>query len=317
MRPRLTFAPESSADERIDDVHVFRQQAELLGQILRGVADALGRVVDRKLATAPRRDGAVRLHRVVMLDGRAIGLCNFYRRRGGRRREVAPLRRRRSIAGIRHERIAQVLVENHRGLLDDIVDPDQRRGVFGLLECFRNHHRHVLSAVVDFRAEKRQALSRRWHGWTWHRGNITMGDHRDHARRTLRRGSVEIAYATGRDGALEQDSVSEARRGKFSGVARTSGDLEAPVDAIHRRPDVFPGLWRCIGHGFGSRDKHRVCPLRRGGTQKVGEGVVHGLSHVAFRKTELPSHYVRRSFNSSKARTIVRLASSILKELCS
>jgi hypothetical protein len=116
-----------------------------------------------------------------MLDGRAIGLCNFHRRRGGRRREVAPLRRRRSIAGIRHERIAQVLV--------------------------------------------------------------------DHARRTLRRGSVEIAYATGRDGALEQDSVSEARRGKFSGVARTSGDLEAPVDAIHGQSRDFPSVtnvWRSI-----------------------------------------------------------------------
>ena len=280
MRPRLTFASESSADERIDDVHVLRQQAELLGQILRGVADALGRVVDRKLSAAPCRDSAVRLHRVVMLDGRAIGLCNLHRRRGGRRREVAPLRRRRSIAGIRHERIAQVLVENHRGLLDDIVDLDQCGGVFGLLECFRNHHRNVLPAVVDFRAEKRQALSRRWHGWTWHRGNIAMRDHRDHARRSLRRGSVEIAYATGRDGALEQDSVSEARRGKFSSVARTSGDLEAPVDAIHGRPDVFPGLGWCTGHGFSSRDKHRVYPLRSGCTQDIGEEVIHGFSHI-------------------------------------
>src|SRR4029077_3806872 len=89
MGPRLTLAAEASADERVDDVHVLRLDLELLGKVLCGVADALRCVVYGEAGAVPRRDGSVRLHRIVMLGWRAVDLVDFERRGHRRRCEVA------------------------------------------------------------------------------------------------------------------------------------------------------------------------------------------------------------------------------------
>src|SRR5579859_7875677 len=72
MRPDLALATESAAVKEGDDVYVFLRDAEDLRGALLNSADVLGGVVKQQAIAVPLRDGGVRLHGIVMMNGGGV-----------------------------------------------------------------------------------------------------------------------------------------------------------------------------------------------------------------------------------------------------
>ncbi len=67
MRPRPQRRAEGAADERVDDPHLLRIDAEAARDLVPLVADPLRLAPQRQPVALPLRHGRVRLHRVVLL----------------------------------------------------------------------------------------------------------------------------------------------------------------------------------------------------------------------------------------------------------
>ena len=74
VRPRLAFAPKRTAHERRDDVDQLRLDTEHRRHASANAERPLRRVVQRQAIAGPRRDGSVRLQRIVMFRRRPVRL---------------------------------------------------------------------------------------------------------------------------------------------------------------------------------------------------------------------------------------------------
>ena len=79
VRPRRALRTEPAADEARDDAHVLGGQAEHRSELAARADHALRRVVEGEPVALPQRDGGVRLHRVVVLDGRRVHVVDLGR----------------------------------------------------------------------------------------------------------------------------------------------------------------------------------------------------------------------------------------------
>ena len=95
VRPDGAFGAEAAADEWALDVDVFGRDGEGAGEGRAVAGDALGGVVDVELVAVPRGDGGVRLHGVVVLDRRGVGLVDGDGGLGERGVGIAAVRVRR------------------------------------------------------------------------------------------------------------------------------------------------------------------------------------------------------------------------------
>jgi hypothetical protein len=253
VRPRRSFAAERAADERRHDLDIFFRDAERFRHRGADREDVLRRVVQRELVAFPRRDERMRLHRIVMLVWRAIGLIDLDRGRGERGVGVANMNRRRLLRpfvrrlGAMFEKV---------GLRRQFVvcDAHEIRRVRGLLERLRDDDGDLLTNVVNVGVGEREEMrlgvvagvGRRTAGllatcWLRRRliqpRHVEIRDHREHAGRFLRSGIVDRFDATGGNRGRDNDGVNESLHVVLGRVARGAGDLHARVDAIARLAD--------------------------------------------------------------------------------
>ena len=73
---RRAFGPEAAADMRRDHAHALRRQSQQRRHRRSHGMHALRGVVEREPAAAPDRDRGVRLHGIVVLGRRAVGLVH-------------------------------------------------------------------------------------------------------------------------------------------------------------------------------------------------------------------------------------------------
>ena len=239
MRPRRAFAAEAAADEGRDDPHALGRDAERLRHRFTHARDVLRRVVEREPLALPRRDRRVRLHRVVRLHRRGIGLLDAHFSATKRLVRIAPRHRRLALRHLLH-RISVTLCALEvelRPLLAvaHLHDVGRSRGV---LECIGDDQRNRLAVVVhDVVLQERERAPRgrldRRLATLWQLRRVEVRDYEQHARRLLRPARIERDDGAFGDRALHDHGVRETRQLKLRRVARLAGDLERPIGAIH------------------------------------------------------------------------------------
>jgi len=143
---------EAATDERRNDPHSLPVETEDPGYRLPDGVYALGRVVQREVATLPDSDGGVRLHRVVVLGRGRVRLVQRDRRRGERAVEITLL----GVGGegridyLRGVQVVAIPPQLCVLRLFVVGDPDETCRVPRHLEGFGDDGRDVLPAIGDF-----------------------------------------------------------------------------------------------------------------------------------------------------------------------
>ena len=243
VRPHRALATEASTDERRNDAHIIRRNAERLGDRLAHARDILRGVVEREPIAVPTRDGGVRLHWMVMLHRRRVHRldADFRLRNSGL--EIAPRegcwctpRLLRSIG------VASRLIEAKHRRLQLVEYAQKRRGIGRALESVGDDKRDRLSVVMDdVVLQQRQCAPRRridrGHAVLRQSRRVLVRKHEQDAGRARGDGAVDPADAAARHGALDEDRISKSRLIKLGRIPGRSRDFQRAVDAIDRATD--------------------------------------------------------------------------------
>src|SRR5947209_5353818 len=134
VRPDLPFASESPANKERDHMHVVLWDTKDLRQRTLHASDVLAGVMQSKAVAIPLSDGGVRLHRIVMLNGRGVNLVDLHFRLCDAGFNVAPteVAGNASVAASVGRRESGLEVQFRRRSF--ITRPNQRSGVMCLMQ---------------------------------------------------------------------------------------------------------------------------------------------------------------------------------------
>ena len=152
MGPRRSLAAKSASGIRALHVHVVQRNPQRAGDRHLVACNVLGRVIDVQLVAFPPRQGGMRLHGIVMLKRRRIGLVERDAcLRHSSRHVPAGLRGRLPAGGLRRSRFVQTLFEIQLGLRLRIRHPQQLRRVHRLGQRPRHHDGDRLAVIKHLR----------------------------------------------------------------------------------------------------------------------------------------------------------------------
>ena len=152
MLPLKALRAERPAHKGADDVNILHGEAKGVGQDALDALDPTGGVVEQQpFRSLPEGRGAHRFHRVVVHDGRVVGLVHddlgFFQGTVG----VAPADLELLTSGpqLGSGGGGQCGAQVQLRLGGFVLDPNQRSRCLGLLKGFGGHDRDVLTAPVD------------------------------------------------------------------------------------------------------------------------------------------------------------------------
>jgi hypothetical protein len=181
----------------------------------------------------------MRLHRVVVLDGRRVGQIKTHRC-GGKSCfgiATAAVGRPGSIAEfLWRVGLRELVLHANRGLGLLIAYLDKRGGVLGTLQGIGDNHRDVLAVVINLLILKQRdgdGVPARLGLGKPHR--IIGSKDREHAGHRLGCAEIETGNAAAGDSALHEDAIGGVVDIEFGGIFRAAGDFEPAVTPVDRQ----------------------------------------------------------------------------------
>src|SRR5262245_46922086 len=239
---------ERSPDKRRDDANVVFGQTEDVADVFLDVLHPLRFVINGKFAGAFPDDGRrERLHRIVMLKGRAVF---SFKPRGGVGKGFFGVaarfgQRRENWSGFRYVGFIALFFQISGVRFAFVLDSNERRRITRQLEVFGHDQRDGLRAVPDLivvKRAKRRAGGRGLVGVTLVRlpqsRSVFMGEDLQYAFESKRVACVKIRDSPFGDRARNNITVGEIRDIVFGGVLRRAGNFGASVNAADRLSDV-------------------------------------------------------------------------------
>ena len=250
---------EAATDVGRDDPHALRRQTDQGGDGRACRVHALGRVVQRQRVVRPDGDGRMRLHRVVVLHGRAVDLIDLDLRRRQRLLDVTLLRVRRVV---RIDPIGRVEVAAIGAKLDvvsflRVVHPHERSAMPRHLERLCDHRADDLAAKGD-RVGLQHPECLVLVGRQPRR--VLVCDDRDHARECLGRGGVDPGDAAACDRRLHEPEIERIADRVLEGIGGRAHDLGGAVPPLQRPP--HRGGFQQLAHQLVTPVSPRSTPIR-------------------------------------------------------
>ena len=193
---------EAAADERRRHVDLLGLEPEQAGDRVAHAVDALRRLVEAQRAVLPAGHGRVRLHRVVVLDRRAVGRLDRRGRRAQRGLDVAAWRRPPTPSGAtaRGRRRAS-RTRCSAASCSMRTRPDRVRAD---LEALGDDRADDLAAEVHLGGLQDRELGVARVGEP---RRVLVGEHGEHARQRRRRAGVDRGHAPAGDGRQQREDV--------------------------------------------------------------------------------------------------------------
>ena len=233
--PELGAKP--AADEGADKPDILDRNLESPGDCVAPLIQHLVRRVKGEIVSLPRRQGGVRLHHRVALQRRGIYDVELHRSRGESASEITDCAiGRRPVFRVRNPRLIQTAAQTEFSRRAVIAHAHEVGSCPGFLESLSDYERDRQTVVKDLRAcehgmgDVMIACALMW--------RISIGQHEDNARRTLRRTRID-----GLDLSLADRSLDDEAIGRLwillhlVCIASASGNLQASVDTIQRLAD--------------------------------------------------------------------------------
>ena len=228
---------EAAADEGADQPHILDRDLQGPGDRVASLIEHLVRGVKGELVALPHGQRGMRLHHRVALQRRGVGHVELHRRRGEGAGEIAHRAVGRSATAVAGRapdpgRCANCIFP---GALV-IAHAHEIGGGPGLLEGLGHDERDRLAVVRHLRAGEHGVGLVMIAGALL--GRVSIGQHQDHARRSLGRTRIDGLDPALADRRFDDEAIGRRRPLlHLVGVARAAGDLQPAVDAVERLAD--------------------------------------------------------------------------------